>query len=137
MTRKRRATIAKGFDDQKSLLPVEALDAEIATPGTFDGGLGFSLAKNNLWISPGGKVRLAKMLLGMLKTSHNTYSEVFAGSAAVFFRKEKVQTEVLNDRNEEIANSYILVQSLNDQEIGVLSKMSWVGDRGLFKQLGD
>jgi DNA adenine methylase len=86
----------------------------------------------NIWTSPGGKVRLAKTLLPMLHGPHDTYTEGFAGSGALFFRKDKVATEALNDLNPEIAMAFKDVQALTDGDIDLISKMYWHGDRARF-----
>jgi len=91
--------------------------------------------RKNIWGSPGGKMRLAKVILKLLTPAHSAYTEVFAGSAAVFFRKEKVATEVLNDFNEEIAAAYSAIQTLSDADLDVLEKMPWTGDRKTFNTL--
>lgn len=89
----------------------------------------------NVWTSPGGKVKLAKTILPMLSPSHNTYTEVFAGSAAIFMRKPRVDFEVLNDLDEEIAKAYATIQTMTDEDIALIGKMSWTGDRGTFNKL--
>jgi site-specific DNA-adenine methylase len=139
MVRKRRAgkSVKKAAADEPVVrLPVLALDDPIDCQD--DAGWRFGapiLRKRNLWISPGGKVRMAAMLLKLLHVEHQAYTETFAGSAAVFFRKEKVPTEVLNDRDPEIAKAYSLVQGLSDADIELLAKMSWMGDRQTFLHL--
>ncbi|MRR51674.1 MAG: DNA adenine methylase [Rhodocyclaceae bacterium] len=59
------------------------------------------------WI--GGKSRLAKRILPLFP-EHSCYVEPFAGGAALFFRKEPVDAEVLNDINGELVNLYRVVQ---------------------------
>ena len=59
------------------------------------------------WI--GGKGRLAKQILSVFP-EHSCYVEGFAGGAAIFFRKEPVEAEVLNDINGELVNLYRVVQ---------------------------
>lgn len=44
----------------------------------------------------GGKQNLAKTIVALIP-EHTTYTEAFAGGAAVFFLKSKVQNEILND----------------------------------------
>lgn len=83
----------------------------------------------NLWTSAGGKVKLADKLMKMFPANHDAYTEVFAGSAAVFFRKDKVKTEALNDRNTELMKSLEIVRGLSDADIKQVSEMSWTGDR--------
>lgn len=59
---------------------------------------------------PGGKRRLAKMLLPLFP-NHTTYVEAFAGGGGLFFsRPEPAPVEVLNDLNGELVNLYRVVQ---------------------------
>jgi DNA adenine methylase len=59
------------------------------------------------WI--GGKRRLAKHILPMFP-EHTCYVEPFAGAAALYFLKEQVKVEVLNDVNGELVNLYRVVK---------------------------
>ena len=55
------------------------------------------------WI--GGKRRLASKIIPLFP-KHECYVEPFCGAAALFFIKEPVKTEVLNDINLELASFY-------------------------------
>jgi len=57
----------------------------------------------------GGKSRLAKQIISMFP-EHTTYVEVFSGAANIFFRKEPVDVEVINDINSELINLYRVVR---------------------------
>lgn len=57
----------------------------------------------------GGKTRLAKHILPMFP-EHQCYVEVFAGGAALFYKKEPSKVEILNDINGELVNLYRVVQ---------------------------
>lgn len=59
------------------------------------------------WI--GGKRRLAKQLIPLFP-DHGCYVEPFCGAAALFFMKEPVKAEVLNDINGDLVNLYRVVQ---------------------------
>lgn len=59
------------------------------------------------WI--GGKRRLASHILPMFP-GHSCYIEPFAGAAALFFLKEPVKSEVLNDVNGDLCNLYRVVK---------------------------
>lgn len=48
-------------------------------------------------------------------TDHTCYVEPFAGAAAIFFAKEPVKTEVLNDINGDLVNLYRVVQHHLDE----------------------
>lgn len=66
------------------------------------------------WI--GGKRRLAKHILPLFP-EHSCYVEPFAGGAALFFMKDPVPCEVLNDINGELVNLYRVVQHHLDEFI--------------------
>lgn len=57
----------------------------------------------------GGKTRLANDILPIFP-DHSCYVEVFAGGAALFYKKEPSKVEVLNDINGELVNLYRVVQ---------------------------
>lgn len=59
------------------------------------------------WI--GGKRRLAKHLLPMFP-EHSCYVEPFCGAAALFFMKDPVDAEVLNDINGDLVSLYRVVK---------------------------
>lgn len=59
------------------------------------------------WI--GGKRRLANKIMPLFP-DHECYVEPFAGAAALFFRKEPAESEVLNDINGELVNLYRVVK---------------------------
>lgn len=53
----------------------------------------------------GGKTRVAKKIIAKMP-EHRCYVEVFAGGAAVFFKKTPAETEVLNDLDIDLATLY-------------------------------
>lgn len=57
----------------------------------------------------GGKSRLADKILPLFPP-HTCYVEVFAGGAALFYKKEPSKVEVLNDLNGELINLYRVLQ---------------------------
>lgn len=57
----------------------------------------------------GGKQSLLKHILPLIPM-HRIYIEPFAGGAAVFWAKEQVPVEVLNDTNREVINFYEILQ---------------------------
>lgn len=59
------------------------------------------------WI--GGKRRLAGQILATFPP-HTCYVEPFCGAAAIFFSKERVKVEVLNDINGDLVNLYRVLQ---------------------------
>ena len=56
----------------------------------------------------GGKFTMSKRLIEMIPP-HKRYIEVFEGGASMFFRKNKVEWNVLNDLDNDIVNLYICV----------------------------
>jgi DNA adenine methylase len=64
------------------------------------------------WI--GGKRRLAAQIISLFP-KHTCYVEPFCGAAAVFFAKEPIKVEVLNDINLELATLYrVLTHHLDE-----------------------
>jgi len=59
------------------------------------------------WI--GGKRRIAEQILRLMP-EHTCYVEAFCGAAAVFFAKEPVKVEVLNDINGDLVTLYRVLQ---------------------------
>ena len=62
----------------------------------------------------GGKFMMSKRLVPMLPP-HRRYFEVFAGGSSMYFRKEKVEWNVLNDIDNDIVNLYICVLEKFDE----------------------
>ena len=63
------------------------------------------------WI--GGKSKMAKEIVERIPL-HTTYAEVFGGSLAVLYAKERLQrkyTEVVNDMNEDLINLHRIIQT--------------------------
>lgn len=77
-----------------------------------------------LWGSPAGKSNIAKRLLPMFP-EHDTYTELFFGGGALFWGKEQVATEVVNDFDEEIAFAIKFTRDMTDSDIEKLKKMNW------------
>ncbi|WP_375592099.1 DNA adenine methylase [Chitiniphilus eburneus] len=76
---------------------------------------------------PGGKRRLLKRILPLLP-AHKTYVEPFAGGAAVFFGKEPVKVEILNDWNTDLINLYRMVRSHTPELLRLLQQMPYSRD---------
>lgn len=64
------------------------------------------------WI--GGKRRIAEQILRLMP-EHTCYVEAFCGAAAVFFAKEPVKVEVLNDINGDLVTLYRVLQHHLDE----------------------
>lgn len=61
----------------------------------------------------GGKQRMLKHILPLIP-EHSIYTESFAGGLAVFFAKDKVKTEIINDSDSAIMNFYeVLISDFN------------------------
>jgi site-specific DNA-adenine methylase/predicted RNA-binding Zn-ribbon protein involved in translation (DUF1610 family) len=85
-----------------------------------------------------GKGSIADALVKLFP-EHKTYTEIFAGGAAVFWAKPKdaSQIEVLNDYNSEVAHAYKFAQHVTDAQIAALKRKNWIGEKELFKRLRD
>lgn len=83
------------------------------------GGLGSVSTGQRLIAQPiipwlGGKRRLASQVLAVFE-EHSCYVEPFCGAAAIFFAKQPVKVEVLNDINGELVNLYRVLQHHLDE----------------------
>jgi len=58
----------------------------------------------------GGKINMLKEILPLIP-KHNIYTEAFFGGGAVFFGKEKVEAETINDINNMVVNFYEVTQN--------------------------
>ncbi|KKN42119.1 hypothetical protein LCGC14_0716510 [marine sediment metagenome] len=81
-----------------------------------------------LFGSAGGKKFMAKLLVKLMP-EHKTYVEAFAGGGAVFWAKDPVENEALNDMNPDIAFSWKFAQSVTDEKIKQLEKYNWLASR--------
>jgi len=62
----------------------------------------------------GGKKAKAEQLISILPP-HKKYIEIFMGSAAVFFTKQKVTFNIINDINDNLVNLYEVLRNGGDQ----------------------
>lgn len=65
--------------------------------------------------SPGGKSYLAPRIAAMMPP-HKTYVEPFAGAAAVYFRKEPSQQEILSDKDKEITFAFRFLRNMSSKQ---------------------
>ncbi|HAC62625.1 MAG TPA: hypothetical protein DCF68_03575 [Cyanothece sp. UBA12306] len=65
---------------------------------------------------PGGKFYARKLILACLP-EHNKYCEPFAGGASIFFAKENVEHNILNDKDESLMNCYQQIRDNVEQII--------------------
>jgi DNA adenine methylase len=70
----------------------------------------------------GGKRRLAaRLIAGIEAVPHRTFAEVFVGMGGIFFRRRlRPVSEVINDRNGEVANLFRIMQRHYPQFIDTL-----------------
>ena len=70
----------------------------------------------------GGKRRLAARLIAQINaTPHDAYAEAFVGMGGMFFRRDRQPaTEVINDRNGEVANLFRILQRHYPQFVDTL-----------------
>lgn len=72
----------------------------------------------------GGKIKLAQEITGLINlTDHDRYLEPFMGMGGVFFRREyKPKSEIINDRNGEVANLFRVLQR---HYVHLMETMKW------------
>jgi len=79
----------------------------------------------------GGKSRLSKTIIEMIP-EHETYCEVFAGAAWVFFRKDISKYEVINDLDSDLVTFYRVLQNHLEEFLRqfkwILSSREWFED---------
>lgn len=103
----------------------EALGIEEIEKGAAAGMFGY----------PAGKSIIVNKIVPAMIPAHKTYTEVFAGSAAVFFKKERAPVEVLNDIDSEVIGCYKAIQRLTDEGLAKLMQKKWSGDKSLWAKL--
>jgi len=67
----------------------------------------------------GGKFYARKLILEYI-TPHSIYVEPFAGGASIFFAKDKVSQNWLNDIDKEVINTYIYIRDYPNQLVDAL-----------------
>lgn len=87
-----------------------------------------------IWGSPAGKRMIAGKLIELFPR-HDTYIEPFAGGASVFFTKDPVAVEVLNDADREIAEAFRLFKTATSSELDALASRSWKSSKSTFDSL--
>ena len=68
----------------------------------------------------GGKYELSKVLVPLIPP-HKRYIEMFAGGLSMFFRKPKVEWNVVNDKDNNIVNLYTCVMHKLDELVEYLN----------------
>lgn len=65
----------------------------------------------------GSKWNLASLIINQFSDNHETYVDVFGGSASVLLQKKKTGTEVYNDINKDIVNLFEVVRNPDSAKI--------------------
>ena len=86
--------------------------------------------------SPGGKRHLAHTIVSYIP-EHKTYVEPFAGGAAVLFKKESSEEEVINDLDSEIAFAYRFLKGITEDDIERLKSFDWIHKEYKWKQFNE
>ena len=76
-------------------------------------------AMNSPFRYPGGKFYARRLILEHVP-AHVYYAEPFAGGASIFFAKDKVAQNWLNDADEELVNTYLHIRDHAEQLIAFL-----------------
>ncbi len=85
---------------------------------------------HKLFSYPGGKWPIRDLVVSRFP-QHQTYVDVFGGSAAILLTKEKSDGEVFNDKNKEIANFFRVVK----HRVAELAEESrhWIHSRSMWE----
>ena len=86
--------------------------------------------------SPGGKSHIVLKLVKLVP-KHDTYIEPFTGGAALYWKKEPVKLEVLNDLDPEIAFAYKFIRGLDEETINKVKALDWKPSKEKFFRLRD
>lgn len=70
-----------------------------------------------------------------LVPSHDTYTEMFVGLGALFFRKESADVSAINDIDPDVAEVYRSMQGCSDGDIEKLQKLDWKGSKRTWERL--
>jgi len=84
--------------------------------------------------SPGGKSYLARRIAGMIPP-HKVYVEPYAGGAAVYFKKQPSEKEILGDKDSEIAFAFRFLRDMTEEQFKGLKKFNWKVSRTTFKKV--
>lgn len=68
---------------------------------------------------PGGKFYARKLILASLP-GYEKYCEPFAGGASIFFAKPFARENILNDKDEELINTYLVIRDNVEELIALL-----------------
>jgi site-specific DNA-adenine methylase len=65
-----------------------------------------------IYCRTGTKYQLSKYIIPYIP-EHDTYVELFAGGAGMYFRKEPSKNEVLNDLDKQLVDAYRLIKKVS------------------------
>jgi DNA adenine methylase len=85
-----------------------------------------------LFAYPGGKWPIRNLIVGQFP-SHQTFVDVFGGSAAILLTKEPSKGEVFNDANQEIVNFFRVVKH-RPAELAERSR-HWIHSRQMWSEI--
>lgn len=77
---------------------------------------------------PGGKFYARKLILEHLP-KHQYYIEPFVGGGSIFFAKNKVQKNILNDIDPDVINTYLMIQNRVEDMINALKNEKALKER--------
>jgi len=69
---------------------------------------------------PGGKFYARKLIMEHIP-EHNIFIEPFVGGGSIFFAKEKVKQNILNDADDELINTYLHIRDYPEELIDFLN----------------
>ena len=71
----------------------------------------------------GGKFYARKLILECIP-KHSVYIEPFVGGGSIFFAKDKVEYNILNDIDPDLINTYLIIKNRPNDLIDFLEKMN-------------
>jgi DNA adenine methylase len=84
---------------------------------------------------PGSKFRASKYILPYLETSHTEYREPFMGSGAIFFTKQKVENNWMNDIDYELIVTFKVIQDDNLRNLMIEKVNKFIPSKEAFIEL--
>ena len=70
----------------------------------------------------GGKFYARKLILECIP-NHNCYIEPFVGGGSIFFAKNKVQKNILNDIDPDLINTYLMIRDKPNELVEFLTSI--------------
>ena len=82
----------------------------------------------------GGKFYARKLILEHI-INHNYYIEPFCGGASIFFAKDKVTDNWLNDVDDELINTLIVIRDHPNELISLLKRRNCESQQNWYRML--